>query len=88
MEKKQLKDCLSDFCENTCKGAETVGAAVKAGAEKVEETAENVLAYTKAKLAVMELKSAVLADLKILKGNTVSMGVFLSTVEGIHASFS
>lgn len=37
---------------------------------------------------VMELKSAVLADLKILKGNTVSIEVFLSTVEGIHASFS
>jgi len=63
MEKKQLKECLDNLCESTCKGAETVSAAVKAGAEKVEETAENVLAYTKAKLAVMELKSAVRTQL-------------------------
>ena len=37
---------------------------------------------------MMELRSVVLKDLKILKGNKVSMGFFLSTVEGIQASFS
>lgn len=63
MEKKQLKDCLNNFCENTRKGAETVSAAAKTGAEKVGEAAENVVAYTRARLAVLELKSAVRTQL-------------------------
>ena len=36
----------------------------------------------------MEVKRVGLADMKILKGNKVSLGFFLRAREGIQASFS
>jgi len=56
MYKKNWQVCLEEMCDTTRK-------AVESGVEKVSETAENVVGYAKAKMALAELKSSLRAQL-------------------------
>ena len=56
MYKKDWQVCLEEMCDTTRKAVET-------GVEKVSETAENVVGYAKAKMALAELKSSLRAQL-------------------------
>jgi len=59
MYKKNWQSHLEDMCDTTRK-------AMEVGAEKVSEATENVVDYTKAKIALLELNSALRRQLMIV----------------------
>lgn len=56
MYKKKWQNCLEEMCEATHK-------AMEVGAEKISEATEQVMDYTKARVALLELNSALRTQL-------------------------
>ena len=64
MDKEKWQDIWSHLWRRTRKTASDVGAAAAAGAARASQTAENVVAYTKLRVSIADLKAEVTLQLR------------------------
>ena len=64
MDKEKWQDIWSHLWRRTRKTASDVGAAAAAGAARASQTAENVVAYTKLRVSIADLKAEVNLQLR------------------------
>ena len=91
MDKEQWKKHWNTLVHCTQRTAEQAGSAARLGAKKVEQSAENAVAYTRLKLHVMDLNAEIRAQLRTVgemvyathSGTPTDSGVLQEALERI-----